>query len=271
VPAWRRILVAGAAGGIGAAATTALTAAGHEVVATDVRVDALPVEAALRLPLDVLDDASIKAALVAAGPVDGLVCCVGRSYWTPVEVPDRAALEGAFALNVIGPMQLARAVLPDLRARGDGLIAMLSSGAGRMTTPLVGWYAATKNALEAACEALRYEVGHLGVRVAVVEPGAIATDIAARRWWAESRDPYYAWLIPHLVAALGRKNADPAPVAGLAELIVRLVEDPAPRFRWPYPQSTATAIRLRLDSPDHEVEARVRAQLDMPAVPPPIE
>jgi NAD(P)-dependent dehydrogenase (short-subunit alcohol dehydrogenase family) len=266
-----RILVAGAAGGIGSAVTVALAAAGHEVVATDVRVDALPSAAAVRLPLDVLDDASISSAVEQAGPIDGLVCCVGRSYWTPVEVASRVDLEQAFALNVIGPMQLARAVLPQWRARGDGLVAMLSSGAGRMTTPLVGWYAATKNALEAACEALRYEVGHLGVRVAVGQPGAIATDIASRRWWAESEDPYYAELIPHLIAALGRKNADPVPVEGLAEMIVRLVEDPAPRFRWPYPQSTAKAIRLRLDSADHEVEQRVRAQLDLPAVPPPTD
>ena len=169
-----RVLIVGAAGGIGGAATAALTAAGHEVVAADIRLDALPDEAAQKLYLDVTDDASIAAAVdavEAAGPIDSLICCVGVSIWTPIEVADRTQLEDVFSLNVIGPMQLARAVLPAMRERGSGQIVMLSSGAGRMVTPLIGWYAATKHAIEAACEALRYDVGHLGVRVSVVEPG----------------------------------------------------------------------------------------------------
>jgi len=267
-----RVLIVGAAGGIGGAATAALTAAGHEVVAADIRLDALPDEAAQKLYLDVTDDASIAAAVdavEAAGPIDSLICCVGVSIWTPIEVADRTQLEDVFSLNVIGPMQLARAVLPAMRERGSGQIVMLSSGAGRMVTPLIGWYAATKHAIEVACEALRYDVGHLGVRVSVVEPGAFDTEIASRRIWARPEDPYYAQLTSDLIDALGRKNAKPGPVCEVADLLVRLVEDPAPRFRWPVPEGTAKAIRDRLETPDHEVEARMRAQMGLPTVPTP--
>jgi NAD(P)-dependent dehydrogenase (short-subunit alcohol dehydrogenase family) len=85
----------------------------------------------------------------------------------------RAQLE----TNVVAPMRIARLVLPGMRERGEGRIVNVSSVAGRMSTPLMGWYCASKHALEAVTDALRMEVEADGVRVVLVEPGMFGTDI----------------------------------------------------------------------------------------------
>jgi NAD(P)-dependent dehydrogenase (short-subunit alcohol dehydrogenase family) len=85
----------------------------------------------------------------------------------------RAQLE----TNVVAPIRLARLVLPGMRDRGDGRIVNISSVAGRLSTPLMGWYCASKHALEAVTDALRMEVEGDGVKVSLVEPGMFATDV----------------------------------------------------------------------------------------------
>lgn len=80
-------------------------------------------------------------------------------------------------VNVLAPARIARLVLPSMRARGDGRIIMMSSVAGRVSLPMLGWYSASKHALEALTNSLRNEVAGFGVRVVLIEPGSFNSDI----------------------------------------------------------------------------------------------
>jgi NAD(P)-dependent dehydrogenase (short-subunit alcohol dehydrogenase family) len=150
--------------------------------------------------LDVTDDAAVtrlvEDVLDRRGRVDAVVNNAAYVAMGPVESIDVASLRAAFDTNVLGPHRLVRAVLPHMRARGSGVIVQVSSISGYVTSPLFGAYCATKYALEAYSEALAYEVGRFGVRVAIVEPGAFDTGLHARgRWEPGSTEGPYGPLI----------------------------------------------------------------------------
>ena len=185
-----RVLITGCSTGIGRATAVELTARGHEVVATARRPESLDgLEVAERLALDVDDAASVQAAVAAAGTVDVLVNNAGWESAGPVEKADLDEVRAMFETNLLGAARMVQAVLPAMRERGSGTIVNVSSVAGVVAGPLNGFYAASKHALEAMSESLHYEVGHFGVRVVIIEPGAFATAFGdnARRHGEDSR------------------------------------------------------------------------------------
>lgn len=125
--------------------------------------------------LDVTSDASVETAVAAIGPVDVLINNAGLGYGGPVESFTSDQVTAQLDVNVVGPVRLARAVLPAMRERGDGLIIQLSSIAGRGAFPGFGVYHASKWGLEGLSEALRDELAPLGIDVVLVEPGPFAT------------------------------------------------------------------------------------------------
>lgn len=180
-------LVTGASSGIGRATALLLARAGHRVFAT-VRSEAgetslvasaagLPIEI---LRLDLADEAGaarvVQEVLRRAGRIDVLVNNAGYAKLGAVEDLPRADLRHQFEVNVFGAMQLCREVIPAMRARRSGRIVNVSSLAGRVSVPLMGTYCASKFALEAFSDALRAEVKPAGIRVAIVEPGPVATN-----------------------------------------------------------------------------------------------
>src|SRR3954466_9212713 len=127
--------------------------------------------------LDVTDAARCEAVVDELGPLYGIVNNAGYGVTGAVEdVPDA---EARAVLETMGlaPMRLARLALPAMRERGTGRIVNVSSIMGRTTTPLTGWYQASKHALEAVSDALRIEVAGAGVKVVLVEPGGFKTAI----------------------------------------------------------------------------------------------
>ena len=172
----RRALVTGASRGIGRALVTELAGRGLEVVATARRVgDLADLAAAERLQLDVTSDASVAAAAEMAGPVDLLVNNAAISAAATVEdTPAKVAL-AMFDTNVAGPLRMISAFVPGMRERGGGTVVNVSSAAGQVVFPLNGVHAASKHALEALSEALAIEAGPFGIRVLVVQLGAVAT------------------------------------------------------------------------------------------------
>lgn len=180
-------LVTGASSGIGRATTLLLARSGYRVFAT-VRSDAG--EAALRaslpdipveiLRLDLADEAgasrTVQEVLRRAGRLDALVNNAGYAKLGAVEDLPRADLRHQFEVNVFGAMQLCREVVPIMRAQRSGRIVNVSSLAGKVSVPLMGAYCASKFALEAFSDALRAEVKPAGIRVALVEPGPVATN-----------------------------------------------------------------------------------------------
>ena len=171
-----RALITGCSTGIGRATAVELTKRGYEVVATARRPEVLDdLDVKERLALDVTNDASIKAAVAAAGDIDVLVNNAGIGVGGPVEnVPlDRA--QAMFETNVWGPARMVQALAPGMRARNRGAIVNVTSLAGRAVGPLNGYYSASKWALEALSEAMYVELRHWGIKVIVIEPGFIAT------------------------------------------------------------------------------------------------
>jgi NAD(P)-dependent dehydrogenase (short-subunit alcohol dehydrogenase family) len=175
----KRAIITGCSTGIGRATAIELTDRGYEVIATARRLDALDdLEVFRTLALDVDDDASVAAALAAAGPIDVLVNNAGFGVEGAVETVPLEDVRRMFETNFFGAARMIQAFVPDMRVRG-GAVVNVTSTAGIAAPPLGGYYSASKFALEALSEALHLEVGHFGVRVLVIEPGAIETRFAA--------------------------------------------------------------------------------------------
>jgi NAD(P)-dependent dehydrogenase (short-subunit alcohol dehydrogenase family) len=134
---------------------------------------------ALVLPLDVTDAGQVRAAVTTAeerfGGIDVLVNNAGRGWYGSVEGAPDETVRRTFDLNLFAVVDVIRAVLPGMRARGDGWIVNMSSVAGLVGGAAFGYYSAAKFALEGLSETLRREVEPFGVRVLVVEPGAFRT------------------------------------------------------------------------------------------------
>jgi NAD(P)-dependent dehydrogenase (short-subunit alcohol dehydrogenase family) len=139
---------------------------------------------ALFLKLDVTDNSQItttvKAAEAQFGCIDVLVNNAGIGYFSAIEEGEDAQIRKMFEVNVFGLTRMINAVLPDMRRRKKGFIVNLSSLAGLRGFPALGYYNATKFAVEGLSGALRKEVGPLGIKVMLVEPSGFRTDWAGR-------------------------------------------------------------------------------------------
>ena len=137
---------------------------------------------ALVLPLDVTKRAQIDHAVAQAkeqfGRIDVLVNNAGYGYLAAIEEGEDEAVRAMFETNVFGLVDMTKAVLPILREQGSGLIVNISSIGGLTSFAATGYYHATKYAVESMSDALRIELAPFGVRVAVVEPGAIRSEFA---------------------------------------------------------------------------------------------
>jgi NADP-dependent 3-hydroxy acid dehydrogenase YdfG len=170
------VLITGASRGIGRAVATEFARRGHRVVATarDPRTLA-ELDVNQRLALDVTDDASVTAAVAAAGEIDIVIANSGAIFYAAVEATPLAEVQRLLNLNTIGAIRVAQAVLPRMRERRDGKLMFMSSVLGRVVLPPSAGYAATKWALEALVESLAIEVAPFGIQAALLEPGAVSS------------------------------------------------------------------------------------------------
>jgi NAD(P)-dependent dehydrogenase (short-subunit alcohol dehydrogenase family) len=179
----KAVLITGCSSGIGRATALRLARGGWPVFATARRpesIEDLREAGARTLALDVTDDDSMRAAVAAVeeahGAVGVLVNNAGYSQSGAVETVPLDAARRQFETNVFGLARLTQLALPKMREQGWGKIVNLSSMGGRLTFPGGGWYHATKHAVEALSDALRFEVKGFGVDVIVIEPGLITTE-----------------------------------------------------------------------------------------------
>jgi NAD(P)-dependent dehydrogenase (short-subunit alcohol dehydrogenase family) len=191
--------------------------------------------------LDVTDDDSMTKmvgdVLADNGRVDVLVNNAGYGSYGALEDVPIAEARRQFDVNVFGLARMTQLVLPHMRAQGDGYIVNVSSIGGKIWEPLGSWYHATKFAVEGLSDSLRAEVAGFGVKVIVIEPGAIHTEwgtIAANNVEANSAGTAYQELAKHVSGAL--RTADRLPVSSdpdvVARTIVKAVSRSRPRTRY---------------------------------------
>jgi NAD(P)-dependent dehydrogenase (short-subunit alcohol dehydrogenase family) len=183
-------LITGASSGLGAALARAVLDQGDNAVITARNTDhlhdlvATHPETALAVPLEVTDHDQVVAAVETAtqrfGAVDVLVNNAGHGYRAAVEEAAVDEVNELFATNFFGPVNLIKQVLPQMRQRRAGTIINVSSIGAPRSNPASGYYTASKAALEGISDALNREVGPLGIRVLVLEPGAFRTDFSGR-------------------------------------------------------------------------------------------
>lgn len=227
------ILITGCSSGIGHATALRLARAGHTVYATartSKGLSDLAAAGATTLDLDVTDEASRVAAVqtveAAHGAVGVLVNNAGYGEYGPIEEVPIDRVRRQFETNVFGAVRMVQLVLPRMREAGRGRIVNVSSMGGRLTMPFGGCYHATKYAVESLSDALRMEVGPLGIRVILVEPGPINSG-------------FNAVLERDLTSA---PQAAGDPYAALRRGMIKTTSRPMPRSLAGTPEDVAKAI-----------------------------
>lgn len=180
--------ITGASSGIGAALARGLAKQGARLILSGRNIDALEQVSAqcggghLILPFETTDYAAIPTALAKAmdwsGGIDVLINNAGISQRSLAVDTDFSVYERIVAVDLLAPIALTQAVVPHMVERGSGHIAMISSIAGKVGVPMRTAYCAAKFGLAGYADALRAEVGYLGVQIHNIYPGSIRTDVS---------------------------------------------------------------------------------------------
>jgi NAD(P)-dependent dehydrogenase (short-subunit alcohol dehydrogenase family) len=187
---------------------------------------------ALPLTLDVTDSAQVRQAVHQAyahfGRLDVLVNNAGASLFAATEEASEEQIRGLFDANYFGMVRVLQAALPLLRKQGSGHILGVSSGLGITALPMIGFYSATKWAVEGLHEALAPEVKAFGLKVTLVEPGAYATDFGKSSQIADALEPYVEFRQQFLTHLANVERGDPE---ATADAILKLVDAEDPPLR----------------------------------------
>ncbi|WNJ18780.1 SDR family oxidoreductase [Pontibacter sp. G13] len=255
----KTILITGASTGIGRATAIKFQAEGWNVVATmrspEKETELNQLDNVLVTRLDVLDLDSINAAVQASldrfGKIDVLLNNAGYGAYGPLEAFPRENIVRQFNTNVIGLLDVTRAVLPHFRAAKSGMVMNVSSIGGKMTFPLGSLYHGTKFAVEGISEALSFELEPMGCQVKIIEPGAIATDFGGRSFDLQNDESMaeYQGIVGALFKAFESLGAQTSPASLVADVIYGAATDGSTQLRY-------TA------GPDAEVFMANRKQLD---------
>jgi NAD(P)-dependent dehydrogenase (short-subunit alcohol dehydrogenase family) len=267
----RAVLITGCSTGIGRAAAQHLAAKGWTVYATARRLESiedLKDKGCRTLALDVTDEQSMSTAVRqiedAEGAVGVLVNNAGYSQSGAVESVNLDDVRGQFETNVFGLIRMCQLALPGMRRQGWGKIVNISSMGGRMTFPGGGIYHATKYAVEAISDALRFEVRGFGIDVVVIEPGLIRTQFGEAAvnsiHSGTSQDgPYAEFNTAVATTTAGAYEGPLAKLGGGPETVARKIEKAItkrrPRTRYPVTASARIIMGIHAVLPDRAWDA----------------
>jgi NAD(P)-dependent dehydrogenase (short-subunit alcohol dehydrogenase family) len=273
----KAVLITGCSTGIGRATAEHLARAGHTVYASARRVEsveALEAVGARTLALDVTDEGSMRAAVAAVeeaeGAVGALVNNAGYSQSGALETVALADVRRQFETNVFGLLAMCQLVLPGMRRQAYGRIVNISSMGGRLTFPGAGIYHATKHAVEAISDALRFEVKGFGVEVSVIEPGLIRTNFAetAVDSVAHGEGPYAKFNDAVSANTAGAYDGPLGRLGGGPETVARAIEKAItakrPRTRYPVTLSARVFLAQHALLPDRAWDAVVGTSFPSP-------
>ncbi len=235
----KSVLITGCSSGFGLETARLFLQRGWRVVATmrSPRGDLLPPSDRLRvLTLDVTDEASIRDAVAAAGPIDVLVNNAGFGVASPAEFTTLATVRQLFETNTFGTIALTQAVLPQMRERGDGVIVNVTSSATLKPLPLLAAYRASKAAVNAFTESMAVELEGSGVRTHLILPGrSPETRFGdnARPHMRGLDHPAYAGLVKTVFAQMQDASTPVTHASDVAEAVWRAATDVASPLRIP--------------------------------------
>jgi NAD(P)-dependent dehydrogenase (short-subunit alcohol dehydrogenase family) len=276
----KAVLITGCSTGIGRATAELLVANGWTVYATARRLDSiadLAEKGCRTLPLDVTDEASMEAAVgqveQAEGAVGVLINNAGYSQGGAVEAVPMDVVRRQFETNVFGLVRMCQLVLPGMRRQGWGRIVNLSSIGGKLVFPGGGFYHATKHAVEAISDALRFEVKNFGVDVVIIEPGLIKTAFgetaaASVSDGAESGGDYGDFNQAVAKATAAAYEGPAMRLGGGPDTVARKIEKaitaPRPKARYAVTPSAHFLLTQRALLPDRAWDAFVSTQFPRP-------
>jgi NAD(P)-dependent dehydrogenase (short-subunit alcohol dehydrogenase family) len=261
-------LVTGASSGIGAATARRLANAGATVYGVARRADrlaALAADGVLPLCLDITDDHALTVGvgevLENEGRIDVLVNNAGYGSYGAIEDVPLDEARRQLEVNVFALARVTQLVLPTMRAAHDGTIVNITSMGGRFATAMGGWYHASKFAVEGLSDALRQEVAPFGIRVVVVEPGAIATEWgghAASSAAAVSGHGAYGERVRRISETVdGGGLSRPSDPDVVARVVERAVKARKPRTRYAVGYMARPVIVARQLLPDRVFDAMI--------------
>lgn len=273
----KTVLITGCSSGIGAATAARLARSGWDVWATARRPETLTelADAGCRtLALDVTDEASMASAVATvrevSGRIDGLVNNAGYSQSGALESLDVADVRRQFETNVFGLLRLTQLVLPTMREQRSGRVVNIGSMGGKLTFPGGGAYHASKYAVEALSDALRYEVAGFGIRVVLIEPGLITTsfEAAVAAGMPTGEGPYQEFNA-HVQAATAAAYDGPmvrfgGPPEAVAAVIEKALTKARPKPRYTVTVSAPAAMAARKVLGDRGWDLAMRAQFPRP-------
>ena len=266
-------LVTGASSGIGEETARTLHRLGYTVYAAARRTDRLQKLAnggIHALAMDVTDDKSmtsgIDSIIAETGRIDVLVNNAGYGSYGAIEDVPLDEARRQFEVNLFGLGRLTQLVLPHMRAQKFGTIINISSMGGRLTTPLGGWYHATKYAVEALSDALRMETTPFGINVVVIEPGGIRTEwsgIAADHLEETAEGSAYASQIKAVANSMRSESTNnrQSPPSVIADTVEKIVTARKPRTRYVVGFAAKPLVTLRRILPDRAFDRVISAAL----------
>jgi NAD(P)-dependent dehydrogenase (short-subunit alcohol dehydrogenase family) len=232
----KTVLITGASSGVGEATAQLFARNDWNVVASARAVERIGVWAdqpnIARLAMDVTDQAGVRAAMASAsarfGGLDALVNNAGAGLAGAFEAISEADLKAVYEVNFFGAARTISAAIPFLRESRSGVIVNVTSITGRVGLPFMAPYDSTKFALEGLSESLSYELGMVGIRVKLVEPGGIRTAFSHK--WV--RSPLYGPALDGLIKKMEAGATKARGPEGVAQVIFRAATDDSPRLRY---------------------------------------
>jgi len=269
----KTILITGASSGIGKETAKFFHTKGWNVIATmrtpEKETELTVLENVLVTKLDVLDLVSIENAVKAGiekfGQIDVLVNNAGYGAYGTLESFSREKIVRQFDTNVIGLLDVTKALLPHFRSNKGGIIINISSIGGKMTFPMGALYHGTKFAVEGISESLNYEVEQFGGKVKIVEPGAIATDFAGRSFDFNNDESLaeYQPMVDKVMAALPALFDTASPASVVADVIYEAVTDGTGKIRYTAGEDAKTIIANRAQADDETFIGGMKAQFGL--------
>jgi len=267
----KTILITGASSGIGKATALLFQKQNWNVIATmrspEKETELNAFENVLLEKLDVLDVTSIEQAIKNGiskfGRIDALLNNAGYGAYGPLETFQRENIIRQFNTNVIGLMDVTKAIIPHFRENKSGTVVNISSIGGQMTFALGSLYHGTKFAVEGISESLNYEMKEIGVKVKIVEPGFIATDFGGRSFDFQTGDiAEYQPLINALMKQWQNPNNTVSQPSLVAEVIYTAITDGTNQLRYRAGEDANFLLDSRKKMNDEEFFEMMNRQME---------